>query len=354
MPPSASTHAPAEAPAATARLKYVAAVRRALREELRRDPRVFLMGQDVGAYGGIFTVTKGLFAEFGPERVRDTPIAENAMIGAAVGAAMVGARPVVEIQFSDFIACGYDQLVNQAAKMRYMSGGQVSVPLVLRATTGGYLGFASQHMQTLFVLFASVPGLKVVAPSDAADALGLMKAAIRDDDPVVFLEHKTLYGKAGEAPGEGVEHVVPLGRARVRRAGETVTVVAISGMVPLALAAAEELAEQEGIDVEVVDPRTLRPLDLGTIVASVRKTGRCVVVDEAPVFCGYGAEVAAAVQEAAWESLRGPVLRVGSAEAPVPAAPGIERVVLPSQERIADAIRRAATTAAGKEHHDGR
>jgi pyruvate/2-oxoglutarate/acetoin dehydrogenase E1 component len=262
------------------------------------------------------------------------------MIGAAVGAAMAGARPVVEIQFSDFIACGFDQVINQAAKMRYMSGGQVSVPMVVRATTGGYLGFASQHMQTLWMLFTNVPGLKVVTPADALDALGLMKAAIRDDNPVVFLEHRTLYSKACQAPPEGEEHLVELGSARVRREGDDVTVVAIAGMVPLVEKAADALAE-DGIGVEIVDPRTLRPLDMPTILGSVRKTGRAVVVDEAPVFCGYGGEVAAAVSEAAFDALRGPVLRVGSGEAPVPAAPTIERTVLPSVEQIETAIRRA-------------
>lgn len=335
------------------RAKYAPSLRRALREEMTRDPRVFLMGQDIGAYGGLFTVTKHLREEFGRDRVRDTPISENAMIGAAVGAAMVGGRPVVEIQFSDFVACGFDQVVNQAAKMRYMSGGKVSVPLVLRAPTGGYLGFAAQHMQSIAMWLANVPGLKVVAPADAADALGLMKAAIRDDNPVVFLEHKTLYSKTADVPAEGTDYTVPLGEAAVRRTGDAVTVVASSGMVPLALEAAESLSSQ-GIRVEVVDPRTLRPLDMDTIVSSVRKTGRMVVVDEAAVFCGYSAEVAAAVQETAYDSLDGPILRVGALEAPIAAARGLERHVLPSVNRISDAILRAfdtqLTTESGVEH----
>jgi pyruvate dehydrogenase E1 component beta subunit len=324
----------------TAKFKYVAGLRRALREEMERDPTVFLMGQDIGAYGGLFTVTKGLLDEFGAERVRDTPIAESAMVGAAVGAAMVGARPVVELQFVDFLACGFDQLVNQAAKMRYMSGGQVKVPMVLRATTGGYLGFAAQHMQTLWMTFANIPGLKIIAPADAADALGLLKSAIRDDNPVVFLEHKMRYSKTAVGPAEGEDYLVEIGKARIRREGDAVTLVAISGMVTLADQAAENLSA-EGIEVEVIDPRTLRPLDVDTVVQSVRKTGALVVVDEAPVFCGYGGEVAAAVQEAAFDALRGPVLRVGAAEAPIPASAGIEKGLLPSTERVEKAIRQA-------------
>jgi acetoin:2,6-dichlorophenolindophenol oxidoreductase subunit beta len=338
--PSAPTTTESPAGGELVKFKYVAGLRRALREEMERDPTVFLMGQDIGAYGGLFTVTKGLLDEFGAARVRDTPIAESAMVGAAVGAAMAGARPVVELQFIDFLACGFDQLVNQAAKMRYMSGGQVKVPMVLRATTGGYLGFAAQHMQTLWMTFANIPGLKIVAPADAADALGLMKSAIRDDNPVVFLEHKMRYSKTAMGPPEGEEFLVPLGKARVRREGDSVTLVAISGMVTLADQAAENLAG-EGIEVEVIDPRTLRPLDIDTVIESVRKTGRLVVVDEAPVFCGYGGEVAAAVQEEAFDALKGPVLRVGAEEVPIPASAGIERGVLPSTESVEAAIRRA-------------
>jgi pyruvate/2-oxoglutarate/acetoin dehydrogenase E1 component len=313
--------------------KIAQALRQALIDELNRDRSVVLIGQDIALFGGAYRVTEGLLEMFGEERVRDTPISEAAIIGAAVGAAMTGLRPVVEIQFNDFIACGMDQLCNQAAKIRFMMGGQVSVPLVLRAPYGA-TGRAAQHSQSLEAWFMHTPGLKVVMPSTPYDAKGLLKSAIRDDNPVVFLEHKMLYGGAspgGKAktavdglsaayrPAPDEEYLVPLGLADVKRAGTDMTVVATGLMVHKALAAAAAL-EAEGISLEVIDPRTLAPLDRPSILRSVTRTGRAVVVSEDVSTCGFGAEVAALLADQALFSLQAPVKRVCVPDTPIPFA----------------------------------
>ncbi|MFO7312377.1 MAG: alpha-ketoacid dehydrogenase subunit beta, partial [Bacillota bacterium] len=269
-------------------ITYAQAVREALAEEMRRDERVFLMGEDIGVYGGAFGVTLGLIDEFGPERVMDTPLSEAAIIGAAAGAAVLGMRPVAEVQFSDFLTIGSDQLVNQAAKMRYMFGGKVRVPMVVRTPAGSGTGAAAQHSQSLETWFMHIPGLKVVAPATPYDAKGLLKSAIRDDNPVVVFEHKLLYKTKGPVPEE--DYTVPIGKAAIRREGTDITVIATSVMVLRSLAAADRLAE-EGISVEVIDLRSLRPLDTETIVKSVCKTGRAVVVHEANKFAGFGGEI---------------------------------------------------------------
>ncbi len=319
-----------------AELRYVRAVTEALAEEMARDERVVLLGEDVGAPGGAFGATRGLQQRFGKERVRDTPISETAIVGAAIGAALNGLRPVVEVMFMDFLATCWDQVVNQLAKMRYMFGGQVRVPVVIRTHVGAGLGAGPQHSGSLEAWAAHVPGLAVVMPATPADAKGLLKAAIRDDDPVLVVENKTLYAAKGEVP-DG-DHVVPIGRAAVRRPGRDVTVVALSRMVGEALAAAERLAA-EGIDVEVVDPRTVSPLDREAILGSVRKTGRLAVVHEAWAPCGIGAEVAALVAEHAHGALRAPVRRVTPPFTPVPFSPPMERFWLPDAGRIAAAAR---------------
>ena len=316
--------------------RYVKAITEALAEEMARDERVIVLGEDVGAPGGAFGATRGLCQQFGGKRVRDTPISETAIVGAAVGAAANGLRPVVEIMFMDFIGTCWDQVVNQMAKMRYMFGGQIRLPLVLRTHTGAGLSAGPQHSGSLEAWAVHVPGLKVVMPSTPADVKGLLKAAIRDDNPVLFVENKTLYALKGEVPAG--EHLVPLGRADVKRAGTDVTVVALSAMVHQALAAAELLA-REGISVEVLDPRTLSPLDRTALLASVAKTGRLVVVHEAWGPCGVGAEIAAIAAEAGWGSLKAPVKRVTPPFTPVPFSPPMERFWRPDAERIAAAVR---------------
>jgi pyruvate/2-oxoglutarate/acetoin dehydrogenase E1 component len=320
------------------------AVRAALREEMLRDERVFLLGEDIGVYGGAFGVTDGLLAEFGPGRIRDTPISEAAIAGAAIGAALGGLRPVAEFQFFDFILLAMDQLVNQAAKIRYMFGGTVSVPLVVRGPAGSGTGAAAQHSQSLEALFTHIPGLKVVAPSTPADAKGLLTASIRDPNPVVFVEHKLLYKMKGEVP-DG-EYVVPLGVADIKRPGRDVTVVATQIMVPRALAAAEKLAA-EGIEVEVVDPRTLSPLDLPTIEASVARTGRLVVVHEAVKTGGIGAEIAASIAgSAAFDYLEAPIVRLAGLPVPIPYNKDLERCAVPQEEDIVTAVRSVVRDAA--------
>ncbi|HAM56126.1 MAG TPA: dehydrogenase [Candidatus Rokubacteria bacterium] len=318
----------------------VEALNAALHAEMARDERVFVMGEDVGLIGGIFQVTRGLRDRFGEERVRDTPISEATFVGAGVGAAIAGRRPVVEIQIFDFVALAMDQVVNQAAKFRYMLGGRPTVPLVLRGPQGGGIRLAAQHSQSLEAWFAHVPGLVVVAPSTPYDAKGLLVSAIRDDNPVVFLEHKALYAVRGPVP-EG-EYAIPLGRAEVKRAGTDVTVVATQAMVGRALAAAAEL-EKEGVSVEVIDPRTLVPLDEATLVASVRKTGRLLVVDEAYLACGIQGEILALVTEHAFGALKAPPRRLGNPGVPVPFAPPLEDAVLPGPTEIAAAIREMVT-----------
>ncbi len=323
---------------ATRALSYAEAIREALRQEMRADGRVVLLGEDIGVYGGAFGVTDGLLEEFGASRVRDTPISEAAITGCAIGSAMTGLRPVLEIQFMDFITLCMEQLVLQAAKVRYMFGGTTEVPMVLRTPAGAGTGAAAQHSESLESWFVHTPGLKVVAPSTPADAKGLLLAAIRDPNPVIFVEHKLLYRTRGPVPEEA--DALPLGTADVKREGTDVTVVATGVMVPRALAAAEKVAG-EGISVEVLDPRTLRPLDTDTLVASARKTGRVVVVYEAVKTLGIGAEVAARIAESdAFYHLQAPIVRLGGAESPIPYNRTLERAAIPQEEDIVAAVRR--------------
>ena len=318
-------------------ITYAQAIREAMSEEMRRDPKVFLLGEDVGVYGGAFGVSAGMIQEFGEERVRDTPISEAAITGAAVGAAMTGMRPIVEIMFSDFITIAMDQLVNQAAKVRYQFGGQAAVPMVLRAPGGSGTGAAAQHSQSVEAWVCNVPGLKVVIPSTPYDAKGLLKTAIRDDNPVVFLEQKLLYRTKGPVPEE--EYTLPLGSAEVKRPGRDLSIITYGRMVPRSLEVAAALAK-EGIEVEVVDIRSLRPLDTATIVASARKTGRVLIVHEAPQFGGFGGEIAAAVGDSeAFYYLDAPIRRLGAMETPVPYNRHLEAHVVPTVERITAAVR---------------
>jgi acetoin:2,6-dichlorophenolindophenol oxidoreductase subunit beta len=322
-------------------IQYRDAIREALREELLRDDSVFLIGEELtDPWGGTFAVTKGLSSEFGEERIRNTPISETAIVGCAIGAALAGMRPVAEIMFLDFAACAMDQIVNQAAKIRYMSGGQVSVPIVIRAAGGSGRASAAQHSQSLEAWFVHIPGLKVVMPSTPYDAKGLLKSAIRDPDPVIFIEHKMMYNDRGPVPEE--EYLVPLGVADVKRRGGDLTVVATSRMVPRVLAVAEKLAAEESLDIEVIDPRTLVPLDRRAIIESVQKTHRCVIVHEAVERGGFGAEVASIVGAEAFTSLDAPVLRVAAANTPVPFAPQLEELLVPDERRIEAAIRETA------------
>ena len=328
----------------------VEALREAIQEELRRDPAVFCIGEDIGTeggWGGPFTVTRGLAEEFGHERVIDTPISEAGIAGVAIGAALTGMRPIAEVQYGDFLFCMMDQLANEAAKLRYMSGGQLTLPMVMRAPVGATTR-AAQHSQSLEGLFIHIPGLKIAVPSTAYDAKGLLKTAVRDDNPVLFFEHKLLYGSRGaraetgalspasEVPEE--EYLIPFGQALVRRQGSNVTLVAKLLMVYRALEAAEQLAA-EGIDVEVIDPRTLVPCDWETILKSVQKTGRLVVVDEVPRTGGWAAEVMARVTEDAFDWLDAPPVRVTAPDTPIPFAPVMERFYVPSADRIAEAVR---------------
>ncbi|HSB71170.1 MAG TPA: alpha-ketoacid dehydrogenase subunit beta [Candidatus Methylomirabilis sp.] len=312
-------------------MTYLEAIREGLWEELERDPNVFLLGEDIGVYGGAFGVTLGFLEEFGKERVRDTPISELGIVGAAAGAALLGLRPVVEIMFMDFSTLALDQLGNQAAKMRFMFGGKARVPMVLRAPQGAGTGAAAQHSQSLEALFVHFPGLKVVMPSTPADAKGLLKAAIRDDNPVVFIEHKLLYNRKGPVP-DG-EHVVPLGKAEVKRPGRDLTLIAISAMVPKALAAADKLAA-EGIEVEVLDPRSLVPLDEETIMDSVRRTGRVLITHEACRTGGVGAEILARIVEGGFDYLDAPIRRLAGRDLPIPYSKELERQVIPQEEDI--------------------
>jgi pyruvate dehydrogenase E1 component beta subunit len=310
-------------------LTYAQAINEAMTYEMRRDENVFLMGEDVGLYGGAFGVSVGMFEEFGPERVKDTPISEAAIAGAAAGAAVTGMRPIAEIMFSDFITISMDQLVNQAAKMRYMFGGKAKVPMVLRAPSGSGTGAAAQHSQSPEAWFANAPGLKLVIPSTPADAKGLMIAAIRDDNPVLFLEQKLLYRTKGEVP-EG-EYVVPLGKAKVQREGSDATIITYGRMLPMCLQAAEQLQKEEGISIEVVDPRTLVPLDKETIIASAKKTGRVLIVHEACQTGGFGGELAAVIADSeAFFYLDAPIMRYGGMDVPIPYCPELEKNVVPT------------------------
>jgi pyruvate dehydrogenase E1 component beta subunit len=316
------------------------AINEALAEEMERDPGIFLLGQDiVDPWGGTFRVTDGLSTRFGPERVRETPISEAGIVGCAVGAALLGMRPVAELMFLDFAAQAMDQIVNQAAKLRYMTGGQASVPIVIRTAGGAGRASAAQHSQSLEAWYTHVPGLKVVMPSTPFDAKGLLKAAIRDPDPVIFIEHKMTYGTKGHVPTE--DYVVPLGQADVKRPGNDLTLIATSGQVPKALAAAEQAARDDGYDVEVIDPRTLFPLDRQAIAASVEKTHRAVVVYEGARRGGWGAELLSAIVEDAFDYLDAPVVRVAAPNTPIPFAPEMERFVVPDAADILAGIRHA-------------
>jgi pyruvate dehydrogenase E1 component beta subunit len=332
------------------KLTIAEAIREALIEEMRRDPTVFLIGEDIGipgGWGGPFTVTQGLAERFGSERVIDTPISETGIIGVAIGSAMMGLRPVAEVQYGDFLFCAMDQIANQAAKLRYMSGGQVKIPLVIRVPTGA-TGRGAQHAQSLEGLFIHIPGLKVVAPSTPYDAKGLLKSSIRDDNPVLFFEHKLLYGSKGarkeragievlgEVPEE--EYTIPLGVADVKRIGRDVTIVAKLLMLHRALEAAEELSK-EGIEAEVIDPRTLVPFDKETVINSVKKTNRLLIVDEGPRTGGWAAEVASTVIEEAMDYLDTPIRRLCTYDVPIPFSPVLENYVIPSKDRIIQIVK---------------
>lgn len=316
------------------------ALNEALREEMRRDPRIVLLGEDIGTYGGVFTVTKGLLDEFGAERVRDTPISESGFIGAAIGMAMTGLRPVVEIMWVDFTMVAMDQIINQAAKLRYMTGGQVKIPLVIRTQQGGGRGNGAQHSQSLEVLFAHIPGLKVVLPATPRDAKGLLKAALRQESPVIFLEHKMLYYTKGEVTEE--EYTIPLGQAEVVVPGSDVTIVSWSRTLLHAIEAADAL-RSEGIQAEVINLRTLVPCDMELIYRSVRKTNRLVVAHESHLSFGPGAEIAARVQEAVFDDLDAPILRIATPDIPIPYNRTVEAQVLPSAAAIIEPVRNLVT-----------
>ena len=318
-------------------LTYAQAIREAMTLEMRRDENVLLLGEDIGVYGGSFGVTAGMIKEFGEQRVKDTPISEAVIVGAATGAAMMGLRPIAEIMFSDFLTIAMDQLVNQAAKVHYMFGGKTRVPLVVRAAAGSGTGAAAQHSQCPEAWVCNVPGLKVVVPSTPADAKGLMISAIRDDNPVVFLEQKTLYGTKGPVPGG--DYAVPIGKADVKRKGSDLTIVSYGRMVPVCLEAAAQM-EDDGVSAEVVDLRTLVPLDRETIIASVKKTGRLLIVHEASRTGGFGGEIAVSVAESeAFSTLLSPIRRCCGLDVPVPFSPELEASVVPTVQRVMDDIR---------------
>jgi acetoin:2,6-dichlorophenolindophenol oxidoreductase subunit beta len=322
------------------------ALNEALRQEMRRDPTVVVIGEDVAggaategqrdAYGGVLGVTKGLIGEFGEARVIDTPITESAIMGAAAGAAVTGLRPVAELMFSDFLGVCFDQIFNQAAKFRYMFGGKAKTPLVIRTMIGAGRSAAAQHSQSPYGIFTAVPGLKVVVPSNAYDAKGLLIQAIRDDDPVIFCEHKLMYDLRAEVPDEA--YTIPFGEANIVRDGDDVTVVALSRMVHYANEACDAL-EKDGIEAELIDPRTTSPLDEDTILESVERTGRLVIVDEATPRCSFATDIAALVADRAWGALKAPVRRVTAPHTPVPFAPSLEKLYIPSPDKIAGAIR---------------
>ena len=316
------------------------ALNQALREELKRDENVFLMGEEVAAYQGAYKVTKGLLEEFGDKRVIDTPITELGFAGLGVGAAMVGLRPIIEFMTFNFSILATDQIINSAAKMLYMSGGQFKIPIVFRGPNGSAFQVSSQHSQAMESWFAYFPGVKVVMPSTPADAKGLLKSSIRDDDPVIFLEQERMYGNKGEVP-EDEDFTIPLGVADVKREGKDATIVARSLMVPVALKAAEEL-EKQGVSCEVIDPRTIRPLDIETIINSVKKTNRVVVAEESHPFCGVGAEISAQIHEQALDYLDAPVRRISGADVPMPYARNLEKLAIPDAEQIIKAVREVA------------
>ena len=320
-----------------AELTYREAVAAGIAQEMARDDRVVFLGEDVAAAGGVFKATVGLLDQFGPLRVRDTPISEQAILGAAMGAAMTGLRPIAEIMFSDFLAVCWDMVANQIAKSRYMTNGQLECPLVIRTANGGGSRFGAQHSQSVENWAMAVPGIKVVAPSNAADVKGLLAAAVRDPDPVLFFEHKSLYATKGEVP-DG-EHVDELGTARVLRRGDDVTILALAAMVPRALAAAERLEDEDGVSATVVDVRSLVPLDTQTILAEVSRTGRAVTVEENPRLCGWGAEIASLIADELFYDLDGPVVRITTPHIPLPSADHLEDLAMPSIDRIVATIR---------------
>lgn len=317
-------------------ISYREALAEAIKEEMARDDRVFLMGEDVGILGGAFGSTKGIYDAFGDERVLDTPISETAIIGYALGAAMAGMRPIAEIMRVDWMTICMDEIVNQTAKMRYLSGGHPEVSMVIMATAEGGIGLGGQHSQSFEAWFVHVPGLKVVMPSTPYDVKGLLKAAVRDPNPVIFLEPGVLYGVSGPVPEE--EYVIPLGESEVKREGKDITIVAWGTMLPKTLNAAQTLAD-EGIDVEVIDPRTLRPLDIDTIIDSVKKTGKLIVAHEAMKTCGVGAEIAALVQERAFDHLDAPIQRVATPDTIIPVNRSLERVVLPQEDTVVETVK---------------
>jgi pyruvate dehydrogenase E1 component beta subunit len=317
-------------------ITYREALREAMSEEMERDERVFLMGEEVGYYNGAYKVSEGMLERFGERRVVDTPIAETGFAGVGIGAAMVGLRPIIEFMTWNFSLCAFDQLVNNAAKLRYMSGGQIALPIVFRGPAGAAHQLAAQHSQVVDSFYAYVPGLKVVAPATPHDAKGLLKAAIRDDNPIVFLEGEVLYGRKGQVPEE--EYTIPLGKGEVKREGKDVTVVAWSKMVYVALDAAAELTKA-GIEVEVIDPRTVRPLDEALILRSVKKTSRCVIVEEGWPFAGAGAEISHRIMTGAFDYLDAPVIRVTAEDVPMPYAKNLEHLVLPSVEKVVAAVK---------------
>jgi acetoin:2,6-dichlorophenolindophenol oxidoreductase subunit beta len=325
-------------PASSRMITYREAVARGIAQEMRRDDRVVFLGEDVAAAGGVFKATVGLLEEFGPRRVRDTPISEQAILGAAMGAAMTGLRPIAEIMFSDFFAVCWDLVANEIAKSRYMSDGQLSFPLVIRCANGAGVRFGAQHSQSVENWAMAVPGLKVVAPATPRDVIGLLAAAVRDPDPVLFFEHKSLYASKGEVE-DAAEIVEPLGTAKVLTHGGDATILALAAMVPRALQAAARLAADHGIACSVVDVRSLVPLDTRTILAQVAKTGRLFTVEENPRLCGWGAEVVSIVAEEAFGSLSGPPVRITTPHIPLPAADALEDHVLPSAARIVETVR---------------
>ncbi len=317
-------------------ITYRDALKEALQEEMRRDPSVFLLGEDIGKYGGVYAVTKGLFEEFGEERVKDTPLAEAVIVGAATGAAAVGTRPVAEIMYVDFMTFCMDQIVNQAAKMRYMFGGKVKVPMVIRTQGGAGTFCAAQHSESLESWFIHVPGLKVVMPSTPYDAKGLLKSSIREDNVVIFIEHNLLYNTKGQVPEE--EYLLPIGAADVKRQGDDVTIITYSRMVLTVLEAAGELAN-EGINVEVIDARTLSPLDIDTIATSVKKTGLVVICEADCKTGGMGAEILSQICEHVFDYLDGPVVRVAGRDTPMPYSPILEKIAVPDKDEIIKAVK---------------
>ena len=323
-----------------AEIRYREALRDAHAEEMRRDNNVFVMGEEVGIWGGSFKVTEGLLGEFGEERVRDTPISEEVLVGAGIGAAMVGLRPIVELMTVNFSLLAMDQIINHAAKLYYMSGGQFSIPMVIRAPGGAGHQLGAQHSQNLEAHFVHTPGLKVVMPSTPADAKGLLKTSIRDDDPIIFLEHEALYGVKGEVP-EDDDFTVPLGVADIKREGSDITVIAYSRMVRVSLEAASRLEQEDGISAEVLDPRTLKPFDVGAAAKSVEKTGHLVIVEEDCRTCGVGAEIAASIAEHSFYRLDSPILRVAGADVPIPYSKHLEQSAIPQVEDVVHAVRKS-------------